>query len=116
MRKNPPGNLNALIEGIKSGKYANIAGGKACRSMVLAEDLSDFIPMVIDKGGTYNLTDGYSPSFFEISSNKNIFIIFSIIIFRNRSVHITVMITHINIVTHHSFVRTQSPEFLKNSY
>jgi len=61
------GNLKSMIEGIKLGKYANIAGGKARRSMILAEDLVAFIPKLLEVGGTYNLTDGVHPSFKEIS-------------------------------------------------
>lgn len=73
------GNLKSMIDGIKHYKYANIAGGKARRSMILAEDLAEFIPKLLEVGGIYNLTDGYHPSFNEISREigsyvgKNIF-------------------------------------------
>jgi nucleoside-diphosphate-sugar epimerase len=66
--KNPPGNLGAMIDGIIRGFYFNIAGGNAKKSMVLAEDVACFIPNVARIGGTYNLTDGYHPSFFELST------------------------------------------------
>ncbi len=66
--KNPPGNLGAMIKGITKGYYFNIGGGKAKKSMVLAEDVAEFIPIVANRGGVYNLTDGYHPSFFELSS------------------------------------------------
>ncbi|WP_442589149.1 NAD-dependent epimerase/dehydratase family protein [Pedobacter sp. AW31-3R] len=65
---NPPGNLKAMIEGIKHGYYMTIAGGKARRSMVLADDVAKIIPMAAITGGIYNLTDGYHPSFTELSS------------------------------------------------
>jgi len=64
---NPPGNLGALIKGIQKGYYFNIAGGMARKSMVLAEDVANSIINVAKIGGTYNLTDGYHPSFLEIS-------------------------------------------------
>lgn len=64
---NPPGNLGAMIKGIKSGLYFNINGGHAKRSMVLAEDLANFIPFLSSVGGIYNLTDGYHPSFLDLS-------------------------------------------------
>lgn len=64
---NPPGNLKSMIVGIKKGYYFNIAGGKAKKSMVLAEDVARIIPVVAKIGGVYNLTDGYHPSFFELS-------------------------------------------------
>lgn len=63
---NPPGNLRAMINGIKKGYYFNIAGGRAKKSMVLARDVAKIIPHVAKIGGTYNLTDGYHPSFFEL--------------------------------------------------
>ncbi|MHB1180143.1 MAG: NAD-dependent epimerase/dehydratase family protein [Daejeonella sp.] len=65
---NPPGNLGAMIKGIKSGLYFNINGGQAKRSMVLAEDLANFIPFLSPIGGIYNLTDGHNPSFSELSN------------------------------------------------
>jgi nucleoside-diphosphate-sugar epimerase len=64
---NPPGNLKAMINGIKKGYYFNIAGGKAKKSMVLAEDVAKIIPIAASIGGIYNLTDGSNPNFFELS-------------------------------------------------
>jgi nucleoside-diphosphate-sugar epimerase len=66
---NPPGNLSAMIRGIKKGYYFNIAGGNAKKSMVLATDVAKFILVAAEKGGTYNLTDGYHPSFSELSKS-----------------------------------------------
>ncbi|HTK19647.1 MAG TPA: NAD-dependent epimerase/dehydratase family protein [Mucilaginibacter sp.] len=67
MGPNPPGNLGAMIKGIKKGYYFNIAGGKAKKSMVLAEDVAKIIPVVAKVGGIYNLTDRYHPNFYELS-------------------------------------------------
>ena len=64
---NPPGNLRTMISGIKMGYYFNVAGGIAKKSMVLAEDVAKSIEIVASIGGIYNLTDGYHPSFSEIS-------------------------------------------------
>lgn len=64
---NPPGNLGAMINGIKKGYYFNIAAGKAKKSIVLAADVAKIIPVAAKIGGTYNLTDGYHPSFSELS-------------------------------------------------
>jgi nucleoside-diphosphate-sugar epimerase len=64
---NPPGNLGAMIKGIKRGYYFNIAGVSAQKSMVLAEDIAKYILKVSEIGGIYNLTDGYHPSFAELS-------------------------------------------------
>jgi nucleoside-diphosphate-sugar epimerase len=66
---NPPGNLGAMIRGIKKGYYFNIAGGNAKKSMVLAADIAKFILKVSEIGGTYNLTDGFHPTFRELSHN-----------------------------------------------
>jgi len=64
---NPLGSLGSMIHGIKSGFYFNIAGGKARKSMVMAQDVVALVPKLIDKGGIYNLSDGYHPSYFELS-------------------------------------------------
>ena len=66
--KNPPGNLGAMLRAIEKGYYFNIGGGKARKSMVLAEDVAVFIPRVASIGGVYNLTDGVHPDFRELSS------------------------------------------------
>ncbi len=65
--QNPPGNLKALIGGIKSGHYLNIDKGKARLSMVLADDLAAFLPTIAQHGGIYHLTDGRHPSLHDIS-------------------------------------------------
>lgn len=64
---NPPGNLGAMIRGIKNRYYFNIAGGNAQKSMVLATDVAKFILKAAEKGGTYNLSDGHHPTFNELS-------------------------------------------------
>ena len=66
---NPPGNLGAMIKGIRKGYYFNIAGGSAKKSMVLASDVAKYLLKASEIGGTFNLTDGYHPSFFELSEN-----------------------------------------------
>jgi nucleoside-diphosphate-sugar epimerase len=65
--ENPPGNLGAMLRAIDRGYYFNIGGGKARKSMVLAQDVASIIPVVAPKGGIYNLTDGFHPSFDELS-------------------------------------------------
>lgn len=65
--KDAPGNLGAMINGIKKGYYFNIGKGLAKRSMVLAEDVARIIPQASDIGGIYNLTDGKDPSYGELS-------------------------------------------------
>ncbi len=61
-----PGNLGAMVNGIKTGKYLNIAGGKARKSILMAEDIAHLLPLVAKKGGVYNVCDDYHPSFGEL--------------------------------------------------
>lgn len=64
--KNPPGNLGAMINAIKKGWYLSIGKATARKSMVLAEDVAEFVFNNLDKNGVYNLTDEYHPSFKEL--------------------------------------------------
>lgn len=66
---NPPGNLGAMINGIKSGRYLSIGKANARKSIVWAEDIAQIIPKLVEVGGIYNLTDGYHPSFGELENN-----------------------------------------------
>jgi len=66
---NPPGNLGALVNGIRRGYYFNISGRDARKSMVLGEDVAKIILNAANIGGVYNLTDGYHPTFLEISKH-----------------------------------------------
>ncbi|QNF32401.1 NAD-dependent epimerase/dehydratase family protein [Adhaeribacter swui] len=63
---NPPGNLGAMIKGIHTGRYLGVGKSDARKSVVWAEDVATIIPKVAEVGGTYNLTDGYHPSFKEL--------------------------------------------------
>lgn len=65
--KKAPGNLGAMVNGIRKGFYLNIAGGKVCKSVLMAEDIARLIPLLIEKGGVYNVCDTNQPTFGEIS-------------------------------------------------
>lgn len=67
--KNAPGNLGAMVNGIKKGFYMNIAGGKVVKSILMAEDIARIMPALIEKGGTYNVCDTFQPSFGQISGS-----------------------------------------------
>lgn len=67
--KNAPGNLGAMVNGIKKGFYMNIAGGKVVKSILMAEDIARLVPLLEEKGGIYNVCDTRQPSFGEISSS-----------------------------------------------
>jgi len=64
--KNPPGNLGAMINGIKSGRYLRIADGSAQKSVLMAEDIARIIPKLAEVGGIYNVCDNHHPSFAEL--------------------------------------------------
>ena len=64
-----PGNLGAMVNGIKTGKYLSIAGGKARKSILMAEDIANLVPLVAGKGGIYNVCDDYNPSFGELEAS-----------------------------------------------
>ena len=65
--KNAPGNLGAMVNGVRKGFYMNIAGGKVVKSILMAEDIARIMPALIKKGGVYNVCDTRQPSFGELS-------------------------------------------------
>ena len=67
--KNAPGNLGAMVNGVKKGFYVNIAGGKVKKSIMMAKDIAILLPLVAEKGGVYNVCDDYHPTFGEISKS-----------------------------------------------
>lgn len=65
--KNAPGNLGAMVNGVRKGFYMNIAGGKVTKSVLMAEDIARLLPLLVEKGGVYNVCDTRQPSFGELS-------------------------------------------------
>lgn len=63
---NPPGNLGAMIKGIKSGRYLSIGKADARKSVVMAVEVARLLPVLEDTAGVYNISDGYDPSFGEL--------------------------------------------------
>jgi nucleoside-diphosphate-sugar epimerase len=63
---NPPGNLGAMIHGIKTGKYLSISNSNARKSVLMVEDIANLIPLLAEKGGIYNICDNEHPSFIEL--------------------------------------------------
>ncbi|MDR0833749.1 MAG: NAD-dependent epimerase/dehydratase family protein [Candidatus Symbiothrix sp.] len=74
---NPPGNLGDMIKGIKTGRYVNIAGGKAKKSVLMVQDIARLVPLLAEKGGVYNVCDDEQPTFAQLAEliaqqlNKN---------------------------------------------
>lgn len=66
--KGAPGNLGAMIHGIKTGAYLSIAGGKARKSVLMVDDIAHLVPLVAEKGGVYNVCDDHNPSFGELEA------------------------------------------------
>lgn len=62
-----PGNLGAMVKGIKKGFYVNLAGGKVKKSIMMVQDIATLLELVKDRGGVYNVCDDYNPTFGEIS-------------------------------------------------
>lgn len=67
--KDAPGNLGAMVNGVRKGFYMNIAGGKVIKSILMAEDIARILPSLVEKGGTYNVCDTRQPSFGELSAS-----------------------------------------------
>lgn len=67
--KNATGNLGSMVNGVKKGFYMNIAGGKVIKSILMAEDIANLVPLLEEKGGIYNVCDTNQPSFGELSES-----------------------------------------------
>lgn len=67
--KGAPGNLGAMVNGVKKGFYMNIAGGRVVKSILMAEDIANILPKIVVKGGVYNVCDTFQPSFGQISES-----------------------------------------------
>jgi len=65
---NPPGNLGAMIKGIKTGKYLSISGGNARKSILMVQDIARLIPLLAEKGGVYNVCDSEQPTFRDLEN------------------------------------------------
>ena len=63
---NPPGNLQAMIKGISTGRYISIDGGKARKSVLMVDDLANLIPLLEENPGIYNVCSDEQPSFREL--------------------------------------------------
>lgn len=66
---NPPGNLGDMIRGIQKGYYLTIAGGKTRKSLMMAEDIANIVPLIAEKGGIYNVNDDTHPSYGELAAS-----------------------------------------------
>ena len=66
---NAPGNLGAMVKGIKKGYYVNIGGGMVQKSIMMAEDVANLVPKLAAVGGVYNVCDDGQPTFGQISES-----------------------------------------------
>lgn len=67
--KGAPGNLGAMVDAVRKRFYMNIAGGRVVKSILMAEDIANILPLIAEKGGVYNVCDSYQPSFGQISES-----------------------------------------------
>lgn len=67
--KGAPGNLGAMVNAVRKGFYMNIAGGRVVKSILMAEDIANILPLIVEKGGIYNVCDSHQPSFGQISES-----------------------------------------------
>lgn len=65
---NAPGNLGAMVDAIKRGSYLNIGGGNTRKSVLMVADIARLLPLLVEKGGTYNVCDNRHPSVGELSA------------------------------------------------
>ena len=65
---NPPGNLGAMIQGIRNGRYLSIAGSRTRKSVLMVQDIARLVPLLVEKGGIYNVCDSYQPTFRELEA------------------------------------------------
>ena len=65
---NPPGNLGAMIHGVRSGKYLSITGSQARKSVLMVQDIAKLVPLLAEKGGIYNVCDSHHPTFRELET------------------------------------------------
>ncbi len=65
---NAPGNLGSMVNGIRTGKYLSIGAGTARKSILMAQDIAQLIPLLVEKGGVYNVCDDTQPSFRELET------------------------------------------------
>ena len=61
-----PGNLGAMVRGMKSGKYLRVGNGSARKSIVMVEDLAYLALLSVSRGGVFNACANNAPSFAEL--------------------------------------------------
>jgi len=64
--ENPPGNLGAMREAMKRGRYFRIGKGQARKSWVQAREVAEFIWDNPELTGVHNLTSSHHPTLAEI--------------------------------------------------
>ena len=64
-----PGNLGAMVRGMKSGKYLRIGKGTARKSIVMVEDLAHLALLAAYHGGVFNACASKAPSFAELEKS-----------------------------------------------
>lgn len=63
-----PGNLGAMVRGLRSGRYLRVGRGNARKSVVMVEDLARVVPLAENRGGVFNLCASYAPTLAELEN------------------------------------------------
>lgn len=61
------GKAKEMFEAICQGRYFHISGNTARRSVVMADDIANAVRLLHNKGGIYNITDGFHPTVIELA-------------------------------------------------
>jgi nucleoside-diphosphate-sugar epimerase len=65
---NAPGNLGAMVNAIRKGFYFNVGNRLTKKSLVLAEDIAQWLLSLPKSSGIYHLSDQYDPTMAEIET------------------------------------------------
>lgn len=63
------GKAKEMFDAIIQGRYFHITENQARRSIVMADDVAKAVRLLYDKGGIYNVTDGYNPTIIELADS-----------------------------------------------
>lgn len=66
--KDAPGNLGAMVNALKSGRYLSIKDVHARKSVLMVDDISYLVERLTNKSGIYNICDDTHPTFKQLET------------------------------------------------
>jgi nucleoside-diphosphate-sugar epimerase len=66
--KDAPGNLGAMVNGLKSGRYLSIKDVHARKSVLMVDDISYLVERLNNKSGIFNICDDTHPTFKQLET------------------------------------------------